>query len=73
MASISDVIDAVCETISSVTEWRCTGLTDQPNPPCVMVYLSDDDPIGEGDSYFTAFQRGVVELPIIASRPILQN
>lgn len=63
MASINDIADRLCETISAVTGLVCTQIVDMPNPPCVMVY---PDVIG-GTTYFEAFQRGVVTIPMVCA------
>lgn len=63
MASINDIADRLCEVISSVTGLPCTQIVDQPQAPCVMVY---PDTIG-GDTYYEAFRRGVVTVPMVCS------
>lgn len=63
MASIDTVAERLCTTITFVTGLRCTQITDQPNPPCVIVY--PDAEIG-GETYYEAFKRGVCTLPFVA-------
>lgn len=60
MASINDIADRLCEVISSVTGLPCTQIVDQPHPPCVIVWPE----FNGGDSYYQAFQRGVVTIPM---------
>lgn len=63
MASINEIADALGSVIKAATGLECSGLVDDPHPPCVMIY---PDSIG-GDTYFQAFKRGVVTVPMICN------
>jgi len=66
MASLNDAIDAVIATIKTHTGInRVHGITDLPNPPCVMVY--PDEQIGDGTTYYRAFKGGQIVYPVVAN------
>lgn len=60
---IGTILARVRETITTNTGLRAVGISDSPPVPCVSVY--PDDPIGNGSSYYSAFNRGSFELDVV--------
>jgi hypothetical protein len=63
MAKINDVLDRISAIVETHTGLRCVDIVDKPPAPCAVVY--PDAEIGEGDTYYQAFRRGVFDLPVI--------
>lgn len=63
MGAVNDVLAAVRSVITATSGWSCTTNWDNPNPPCVLLF---PDTIGDATSYYKAFARGVVDLPVVA-------
>jgi hypothetical protein len=61
VTSFNDVLDAVCDVVTSTTGVRATQYIDKPVLPCVLVYL--DDSIG--DPLFRSMKAGVVDVPVV--------
>jgi hypothetical protein len=61
VASINDCLEALRNTITTVTGIRCVDIVDNPPAPCAMVYPASPF----GDNYYSSFKRGVFELDVI--------
>lgn len=67
MATIDEVIVAICDTITNATGLRSGMLTDTVNVgkgPFVQVYPAAE--IGDGDTYYQSMNRGVVTIQFYA-------
>jgi hypothetical protein len=59
--SFADVVDRICDVITSETGIRATHYTDQPFLPSVMVYPGES----VGSPYYKAMRGGVVDFPVV--------